>query len=72
MKEGENQNVDYTCPMHPEIVQQGPSAFPICGMALEPIVATGDFSCLPQVNEPTKEREVERTYERDTGDDYGL
>jgi len=28
---------NYTCPMHPEIVQQGPGACPICGMALEPL-----------------------------------
>ncbi|MCC7253815.1 MAG: heavy metal translocating P-type ATPase [Hyphomicrobium sp.] len=26
----------YTCPMHPEIRQQGPGSCPICGMALEP------------------------------------
>jgi len=26
----------YTCPMHPEIVQEGPGHCPICGMALEP------------------------------------
>ncbi|PLX34439.1 MAG: copper-translocating P-type ATPase [Hyphomicrobiales bacterium] len=26
----------YTCPMHPEIVQEGPGDCPICGMALEP------------------------------------
>ena len=26
----------YTCPMHPEIVQEGPGICPICGMALEP------------------------------------
>ncbi|HEX9795093.1 MAG TPA: heavy metal translocating P-type ATPase [Planctomycetota bacterium] len=26
----------YTCPMHPEIVQEGPGSCPICGMALEP------------------------------------
>ncbi len=26
----------YTCPMHPEIRQQGPGICPICGMALEP------------------------------------
>jgi P-type Cu+ transporter len=29
----------YTCPMHPEVVQDGPGACPICGMALEPKVA---------------------------------
>ena len=26
----------YTCPMHPEIEQEGPGTCPICGMALEP------------------------------------
>ncbi|HEY3455487.1 MAG TPA: heavy metal translocating P-type ATPase, partial [Bryobacteraceae bacterium] len=28
--------VEYTCPMHPEIVRSKPGACPICGMALEP------------------------------------
>ncbi|MGF1611213.1 MAG: heavy metal translocating P-type ATPase [Kiloniellales bacterium] len=33
----------YTCPMHPEIVQEGPGSCPICGMALEPQgIPTGD------------------------------
>ena len=27
---------EYTCPMHPEIVQIGPGSCPLCGMALEP------------------------------------
>ncbi|AMV17429.1 heavy metal translocating P-type ATPase [Planctomyces sp. SH-PL14] len=27
----------YTCPMHPEIVQDGPGSCPKCGMALEPM-----------------------------------
>ena len=30
----------YTCPMHPEIVRNGPGSCPICGMALEPRVVT--------------------------------
>src|SRR5580704_7762103 len=30
----------YTCPMHPEIRQDGPGACPICGMALEPDMPT--------------------------------
>lgn len=30
-------NVMYTCPMDPEIVQEGPGTCPICGMALEPM-----------------------------------
>ncbi len=29
-------DVIYTCPMHPQIRQQGPGFCPICGMALEP------------------------------------
>src|SRR5712671_973112 len=32
----------YTCPMHPEIRQVGPGACPICGMALEPVIATAE------------------------------
>jgi Cu+-exporting ATPase len=31
----------YTCPMHPEIRQDHPGHCPICGMALEPDLATG-------------------------------
>jgi len=32
----------YTCPMHPEVVQDGPGACPKCGMALEPMTPSGD------------------------------
>src|SRR5579864_6282471 len=32
--------VTYTCPMHPEVVRNGPGACPICGMALEPRTVT--------------------------------
>ena len=28
----------WTCPMHPEVVTDGPGSCPICGMALEPMV----------------------------------
>ena len=34
------EGVEYTCPMHPEIVQMGPGSCPICGMALEPRVVS--------------------------------
>ncbi|HEY6926593.1 MAG TPA: copper-translocating P-type ATPase, partial [Steroidobacteraceae bacterium] len=30
-------DVSYTCPMHPQIVRQGPGSCPLCGMALEPV-----------------------------------
>jgi P-type Cu+ transporter len=32
--------VEYTCPMHPEIVRDKPGPCPICGMALEPRTVT--------------------------------
>jgi len=32
----------YTCPMHPEIRQVGPGSCPICGMALEPLLVSGE------------------------------
>jgi len=32
----------YTCPMDPEIIQEGPGTCPICGMALEPMNASAD------------------------------
>jgi heavy metal translocating P-type ATPase len=32
--------VEWTCPMHPEIVRDAPGDCPICGMALEPRTAT--------------------------------
>jgi Cu+-exporting ATPase len=40
---------DYTCPMHPEVVRSGPGACPICGMALEPAVATLDDGENPEL-----------------------
>src|SRR5215510_3934529 len=30
-------NIEYTCPMDPEVMQTGPGACPKCGMALEPM-----------------------------------
>ena len=32
----------YTCPMHPEVVQDGPGVCPLCGMALEPMAGAED------------------------------
>jgi len=32
----------YTCPMHPEIVQEGPGSCPLCGMALEPMMPSAE------------------------------
>jgi len=44
----------YTCPMHPEIRQVGPGSCPICGMALEPEVATLDDTPDPELVDMTR------------------
>jgi Cu+-exporting ATPase len=38
----------YTCPMHPEIVQDHPGTCPICGMALEPMMPSLDEAENPE------------------------
>jgi Cu+-exporting ATPase len=43
------QGTKYTCPMHPEIVRDGPGACPICGMALEPMVPALDEGPNPEL-----------------------
>lgn len=35
-------DASYTCPMDPEVVQQGPGTCPVCGMALEPMDGLAD------------------------------
>lgn len=37
-------NVQYTCPMHPEIIRDAPGSCPICGMALEPMLPSDEPS----------------------------
>jgi len=44
----------YTCPMHPEIRQPGPGNCPICGMALEPIIATAEAGPNPELVDMTR------------------
>lgn len=39
----------YICPMHPEIVQEGPGTCPKCGMALEPMQPTADEGPDPEL-----------------------
>jgi Cu+-exporting ATPase len=39
----------YTCPMHPEIIRNGPGACPICGMALEPRTITMSDEVNPEL-----------------------
>src|SRR5436309_7882068 len=42
-------HTEYTCPMHPEVVRDSPGACPICGMALEPRIATVDERPNPEL-----------------------
>ncbi|MBL8702064.1 MAG: heavy metal translocating P-type ATPase [Alphaproteobacteria bacterium] len=44
----------YTCPMHPEIRQAGPGACPICGMALEPVIAAAETGPAPELVDMTR------------------
>jgi len=44
----------YTCPMHPEIRQEGPGTCPICGMALEPDVVSLDDAPNPELADMTR------------------
>ena len=44
---------EYTCPMHPEIVQAGPGNCPICGMALEPRTVSLEEDANPELKDMT-------------------
>ena len=44
----------YTCPMHPEIRQEGPGSCPICGMALEPDLVSLDHGPNPELVDFTR------------------
>jgi len=41
----------YTCPMHPEIVRDGPGSCPICGMALEPLEVSAEEEESPELRD---------------------
>ena len=43
----------YTCPMHPEIVQDGPGTCPKCGMALEPMEPSAEELPDPELAQMT-------------------
>ncbi|MBV9495487.1 MAG: cadmium-translocating P-type ATPase [Acidobacteria bacterium] len=44
----------WTCPMHPEVVRDGPGACPICGMALEPMTISLDDAPNPELVDMTR------------------
>ena len=51
---GDQSQVEYTCPMHPQVRQMGPGNCPICGMALEPVLATAEAGESPELRDMTK------------------
>jgi Cu+-exporting ATPase len=53
-KAAQPKDVEYTCPMHPEIRQVGPGACPICGMALEPVMVSLDQGPNPELADMTR------------------
>jgi Cu+-exporting ATPase len=54
MREPVVEGVIYTCPMHPQIRQVGPGTCPICGMALEPEIATAETGPNPELVDMTR------------------
>ncbi|GJL76646.1 copper-translocating P-type ATPase [Nitrosomonas sp.] len=54
VSQSDKANTIYTCPMHPEIRQNGPGNCPICGMALEPETMTGDEGENPELTDMRK------------------
>ena len=44
----------FTCPMDPEVIQEGPGACPLCGMALEPMTATAEAGPNPERADMTR------------------
>jgi Cu+-exporting ATPase len=46
--------VEWTCPMHPEIVRDAPGACPICGMALEPRAISLEEPDNPELREMSR------------------
>jgi Cu+-exporting ATPase len=53
-RKGDQGQVEYTCPMHPQVRQMGPGHCPICGMALEPVVATAEQGVSPELRDMTR------------------
>jgi Cu+-exporting ATPase len=51
---GDPSQLEYTCPMHPQVRQMGPGSCPICGMALEPVLATAEPGESPELRDMTR------------------
>jgi Cu+-exporting ATPase len=57
VKSGSDKRI-YTCPMHPEVIQEGPGSCPKCGMALEPKEVSLDDGPDPELIDMAKRFKV--------------
>jgi Cu+-exporting ATPase len=48
------QRTKWTCPMHPQVVRDGPGSCPICGMGLEPMTVRSDEGRNPELVDMTR------------------
>jgi multidrug efflux pump subunit AcrA (membrane-fusion protein) len=56
-RHGNHASLTYTCPMHPEIIQDMPGSCPICGMSLVPVSQHGPEGEEAQTPEPSMEED---------------
>ena len=49
-----SKDIEYTCPMHPQVRQMGPGNCPICGMPLEPVLAMDQTGDSPELRDMTR------------------
>jgi Cu+-exporting ATPase len=48
----------WTCPMHPQILQDHPGSCPLCGMALEPLIPSAADAPDPELHDMTRRMRV--------------
>ncbi len=46
--------MSYTCPMHPEVIEQRPGSCPICGMALEAVTPSAEEEPSPELEDMSR------------------
>lgn len=51
---GDPRQVEYTCPMHPQVRQMGPGHCPLCGMSLEPVLARAETGESAELRDMTR------------------
>ena len=56
-RHGNHESLTYTCPMHPQIIQDMPGSCPICGMTLVPVSQHGPEGEEAQTLEPSTEED---------------